>query len=132
MNLLSVYPFLFYVLLIIYLIKNSESMAFTDQVLQTRFHYFSGTPVEHFNILEIRREIPLCGGRIRTPPLCGGISPSAQPADLVRILPENKKEVGSCLSGIISFYFGAPGRIRTCGLRIRSPLLYPTELQAHL
>jgi hypothetical protein len=26
---------------------------------------------------------------------------------------------------------GAPGRIRTCGLRIRSPLLYPTELQAH-
>jgi hypothetical protein len=26
--------------------------------------------------------------------------------------------------------FGAPGRIRTCGLRIRSPLLYPAELQA--
>ena len=25
---------------------------------------------------------------------------------------------------------GAPGRIRTCGLRIRSPLLYPAELQA--
>ncbi len=25
---------------------------------------------------------------------------------------------------------GTPGRIRTCGLRIRSPLLYPTELQA--
>ena len=26
---------------------------------------------------------------------------------------------------------GTPGRIRTCDLRIRSPLLYPTELQAH-
>ena len=27
---------------------------------------------------------------------------------------------------------GAPGRIRTCGLRIRSPLLYPAELRAQL
>ena len=27
---------------------------------------------------------------------------------------------------------GAPGRIRTCGPRIRSPLLYPAELQAHI
>ena len=27
---------------------------------------------------------------------------------------------------------GTPGRIRTCGLRIRSPALYPTELRAHL
>ena len=26
--------------------------------------------------------------------------------------------------------FGAPDRIRTCGLRIRSPLLYPAELRA--
>jgi hypothetical protein len=26
---------------------------------------------------------------------------------------------------------GAPGRIRTCDPRIRSPLLYPAELQAH-
>jgi hypothetical protein len=25
---------------------------------------------------------------------------------------------------------GAPGRIRTCDLRIRSPLLYPAELRA--
>ena len=58
-----------------------------DLTGKVSFHYFSGAP-----------------GRIRTPPLCGGISPSAQPADLVRILPENKKEVGSCLSGIISFY----------------------------
>ncbi len=28
-------------------------------------------------------------------------------------------------------FVGTPGRIRTCGLRIRSPLLYPAELQAH-
>jgi hypothetical protein len=27
---------------------------------------------------------------------------------------------------------GTPDRIRTCGLRIRSPLLYPTELQAQI
>jgi hypothetical protein len=27
-------------------------------------------------------------------------------------------------------FVGAPGKIRTCGLRIRSPLLYPAELQA--
>lgn len=26
---------------------------------------------------------------------------------------------------------GTPGRIRTCGLRIRSPTLYPAELRAH-
>ena len=26
---------------------------------------------------------------------------------------------------------GMPGRIRTCDLRIRNPLLYPTELRAH-
>ena len=29
-------------------------------------------------------------------------------------------------------YNGAPEGIRTPGLRIRSPLLYPAELQAHL
>jgi hypothetical protein len=28
-------------------------------------------------------------------------------------------------------FYGTPGRIRTCDLRIRSPLLYPAELQAH-
>ena len=27
-------------------------------------------------------------------------------------------------------HFNAPGRARTCDLRIRSPLLYPTELRA--
>ena len=34
------------------------------------------------------------------------------------------------IKGYILLIFGAPGRIRTCDLRIRSPLLYPTELQA--
>ena len=28
--------------------------------------------------------------------------------------------------------YGAPGRTRTCDLRVRSPALYPTELRAHL
>ena len=28
--------------------------------------------------------------------------------------------------------FGMPGRIRTYDLRIRNPLLYPTELRAHI
>ena len=28
-------------------------------------------------------------------------------------------------------FTGTPGRIRTCGLRIRSPALYPAELRAH-
>ena len=28
--------------------------------------------------------------------------------------------------------FGAPGRIRTCDLRLRRPVLYPAELRAHL
>ncbi len=27
-------------------------------------------------------------------------------------------------------FCGTPGRIRTCGLRIRSPALYPAELRA--
>jgi hypothetical protein len=26
----------------------------------------------------------------------------------------------------------APGRIRTCGLRLRRPLLYPAELREHI
>ena len=31
----------------------------------------------------------------------------------------------------MALHLGAPGGIRTLGPRIRSPLLYPTELQAH-
>ena len=27
---------------------------------------------------------------------------------------------------------GTPGRIRTCDLRLRRPLLYPAELRAHI
>ena len=34
------------------------------------------------------------------------------------------------IKGYILLINGAPGRIRTCDLRIRSPLLYPAELQA--
>ena len=32
---------------------------------------------------------------------------------------------------VTNIKIGALGRIRTCGLRIRSPLLYPAELRAH-
>ena len=31
----------------------------------------------------------------------------------------------------VHLYNGTPDRTRTCDLRIRSPLLYPAELQAH-
>src|SRR5438445_383004 len=31
----------------------------------------------------------------------------------------------------VAVVVGAPGRSRTCDPRIRSPMLYPTELQAH-
>ncbi len=31
---------------------------------------------------------------------------------------------------LVLAFSGTPGRIRTCDLRIRSPLLYPAELQA--
>ena len=31
---------------------------------------------------------------------------------------------------VSEFFPGAPGRTRTCGLRVRSPALYPTELRA--
>ena len=33
---------------------------------------------------------------------------------------------------MVFFYAGVPEGIRTPGLRIRSPLLYPAELQAHM
>ena len=53
------------------------------------------------------------GGRTRTYAMLGS-KPSALPTWL---RPKN---------------IGAPGRIRTSGTRIRSPLLYPTELQVHI
>jgi hypothetical protein len=53
----------------------------------------------------------------------------------------NMFRISPSAEGIPSFYLkghvmikgkgGTPGRIRTCDLRIRSPLLYPAELQAH-
>jgi hypothetical protein len=45
------------------------------------------------------------------------------------IPPENKKGLQPKKSKTLDIS-GAPDRIRTCGLRIRSPLLYPAELQA--
>ena len=47
---------------------------------------------------------------------------------------ETELEPDSLVSEILeaSNFPGAPGRIRTPDLRIRSPLLYPAELQAHL
>lgn len=38
------------------------------------------------------------------------------------------------VGGRLVFYncFGAPGRIRTYDLRLRSPLLYPAELQGQV
>ena len=62
----------------------------------------------------------------------GGTS-RAQPAGLVRILPEvQKKQVVVLLDRYLPFFSGTPGPIRTGGLRIRSPALYPAELRAHV
>ena len=41
------------------------------------------------------------------------------------------KEKGTYILLQVPEFFGAPGAIRTPDLRIRSPLLYPAELQAH-
>ena len=41
---------------------------------------------------------------------------------------QNKKAVSDAFRS--NDFIGTPGRIRTCDLRIRSPLLYPAELQA--
>ena len=41
---------------------------------------------------------------------------------------KNILTIGS-LKSVITI--GAPGRIRTCDLRLRSPLLYPAELPGH-
>ena len=46
-----------------------------------------------------------------------------------RVLPDNKKGFDAFRQTL--GMTGAPDTTRTCGLRIRSPLLYPTELQAH-
>ena len=42
---------------------------------------------------------------------------------------KRKNPSGDNHSDFISF-FGAPGRIRTCDLRLRRPVLYPAELRA--
>ena len=43
---------------------------------------------------------------------------------------QDKKRYQSYMSDILFEIIGTPGRIRTCGLRIRSPALYPAELRA--
>ena len=50
-------------------------------------------------------------------------------------LPCTLRPQQSCISILcrvltLDFSSGAPGRSRTCGLRIRSPTLYPAELRA--
>jgi hypothetical protein len=41
-----------------------------------------------------------------------------------------RNEKGVADVGQPLYFYGAPGRIRTCDLRIRSPALYPAELRA--
>ena len=50
---------------------------------------------------------------------------------LIRILSAMKKYFVFIFQLKTINFAGAPSRIRTCDLRIRSPLLYPTELWAH-
>ena len=54
----------------------------------------------------------------------------ASTAGLNPLVPERKARVEPIVLPRL-IIDGTPGRIRTCDLRIRSPLLYPTELQAH-
>ena len=56
--------------------------------------------------------------------VCGVLFPTIQNT----IQNHKKSHSDLTLSGC--FYYGAPGAIRTPDLRIRSPLLYPAELQA--
>ncbi len=55
-----------------------------------------------------------------------GPQPSALPTELRSPCLYNHRRSPRCQTPSL----GAPGRIRTCGPRIRSPLLYPAELQA--
>ena len=50
--------------------------------------------------------------------------------------PYWKKKTGNAkvfwtLAFCIALKYGAPDKIRTCGLWLRRPTLYPTELRAH-
>ena len=51
----------------------------------------------------------------------GTILGTIAPFEAKKLLRKNSKSLD---------FSGTPGRIRTCDLRIRSPLLYPAELQA--
>src|SRR5467141_2213721 len=75
------------------------------------------------NVGELRSEslANRCGHRPELSPDVDGVShPAAvtQPSRLASALPRRR------------WKGGGPCRIRTCGLRIRSPTLYPTELRA--
>ena len=56
------------------------------------------------------------------------LRPDLTISSVIRII-QNKKDLEIRLQVIV--IYGTPGRIRTYDLRIRSPLLYPAELQAH-
>jgi hypothetical protein len=56
-----------------------------------------------------------------------GPQPSALPTELRSPRAPHVPLPTACRRSV-----GAPGRIRTCGPRIRSPLLCPAELQAHI
>ena len=71
------------------------------------FLIFSGTRVEHHNIFKIRCEIPLGGGRIRTPPEklrdFADAQPAARPTDSkTRIL---KIRIGNIINTLNLFQF---------------------------
>ena len=44
---------------------------------------------------------------------------------------EKEKAKSSVFLSFWPLFGGAPGRIRTCGTRIRNPVLYPAELREH-
>src|SRR5438046_1621658 len=50
-----------------------------------------------------------------------------------RLQPSRQRDwsVGEEIATLGGFYTGAPGRARTCNLRLRRPTLYPIELRAH-
>src|SRR5262249_35477500 len=54
--------------------------------------------------------------------------------DFLTNMPHGERpvsKIGSEWRSQMRLSAGAPGRSRTCDPRIRSPMLYPTELQAH-
>ena len=91
-------------------------------------HVFVGTPVEHRNLYQDGCKVPRSGGRIRIPPPAAfQLRLNRKPESLVSGIKNGETLIAFPRSNLT----GTPGRIRTCGLRIRSPALYPAELRAH-